>query len=78
MSNFHQDPWRPGAAVQPAAATPVQDDPPKLSDQETPPAPAETPAEPAATPTEHVPPAEDAQAVQDELERALAEMRGQK
>lgn len=78
MSNFHQDPWRPGAAVQPAAAAPVQEDPPKLPEQETPPAPAETPQEtPEALTGTGTPPAAET-ATEDELERALAEMRGEK
>jgi len=71
--SFNQDPWRPGAAVQPPASEPVREDPPK-ADGEQP--PAETPQETPETPVETETPATDAAADDDELERALAEMRG--
>lgn len=70
MSNFQQDPWRPGAAALTGSAAPVQEDPPKLPEKQPEPEPAQTPQEPVKTP------AVDEQAVQDELEKALAEMRG--
>lgn len=77
MPNFHQDPWRPGAAVQPATAAPVREDPPKLPEQPPEPETAQVPQEPANTGGESETPADDKQALQDELEKALAEMRGQ-
>lgn len=70
---FSQDPWRPGAGVRPTAVEPVRKDPPKPEPE---PQPAETPPRPAETaPAVETPPASD-QAVQDELEKALAQMRG--
>ena len=75
MSNFHQDPWRPGAAVPLTSAAP--EDPPEGSETEQLASPTETPVAPAE-PTETPAPVGDTQAVQDELEKALAEMRGQK
>lgn len=72
MSNFQQDPWRPGAAALTGSAAPVQEDPPKLPE----PTPVETPPEPVATAPKGETLPDDKQALQDELEKALAEMRG--
>lgn len=71
--SFSQDPWRPGAAVQPPASEPVREDPPTNEGEQQ---PAETPQETSETAPPAEVPAETATADDDELERALAEMRG--
>ena len=71
--SFSQDPWRPGAAVQPPASEPERKDPPKADGDQL---PAETPQEAPETPAQAETPADDETADDDELERALAEMRG--
>lgn len=71
--SFSQDPWRPGAAVQPPASEPEREDSPEAEGDQL---PAETPQETSETPAQAETPAADATADDDELERALAEMRG--